>query len=76
MALYKKMHKLACKFSYGDRAQQLDDICIELKTRSVKCQVDLNTTRMASLYNLFYANLRLRPAMMTYLARETAKWQT
>ena len=34
--------------------------------------MDLNGTRMASLYHLFHANLRLRPAMDTYLARETA----
>ena len=73
VALYKKMHKLACEFSYGDRAQELDDICTELKMKPVKCQVDLNTTRMASLHNLFFANLRLRPAIMTYIARATVK---
>jgi hypothetical protein len=73
VALCQKMHKLACEFSYGDRANQLEDICNDLNMRSVKCQVDLNTTRMASLHNLFHANLRLRPAIMQYLTTATAK---
>jgi hypothetical protein len=71
--LYTVMHKLACEFSYGDRAQQLDDICATLGMKSIKARVDLNGTRMTSLYNLFHANLRLRPAMEQYLATETAK---
>ena len=73
VALYNKMHKLACEFSYGQRAQQLDEICGMLGMKAVRAKVDLNGTRMTSLYNLFYANLRLRPAMDMYLATETAK---
>jgi hypothetical protein len=73
VALYTKQHKLACEFSYGARSCELQDICKEIGLREVLPKVDLNGTRMTSLYNLFHANLRLRPAMDTYLARETNK---
>jgi hypothetical protein len=72
-ALYKKMHKLACEFSYGARNLELMDLCKEYGMKEVLPKVDLCGTRMTSLYGLFHANLRLRPAMEAYLARETAK---
>ena len=68
-ALYKKMHKLACEFSYGARNLELKDLCKEYGMKEVLPKVDLCGTRMTSLYGLFHANLRLRPAMEAYLAR-------
>ena len=66
VSLYTKAHKMAAHFSYGSRRNKLIEIAKSINGPEIRLKLDLNTTRVASVRELFFSELRMNKSLRMY----------
>ena len=74
VSLYDKAHKMAAHFSYGSRRNTLHDIAKSIDGPEIRLQLDLSTTRIASIHMLFFSELRMNKSLRMYSATGNYDW--
>ena len=74
VSLYGKAHKMAAHFSYGTRRNKLQDIAKSIDGPNIRLQLDLSSTRVASIHTLFISELRMNKSFRMYSATGNYDW--